>query len=262
MFNYPATSFDDGSVRMPAESANAAQYDYTRSNTKKIMRITRAKTESVTHRLKGLRAAFRRWKRQYDGLTWSESAIQFIYALSHSGITVATIIYCVVMMVVVGSTMWANYAQRNNAFLGRYALVGLDCLLGILSLSFNVLPAVLVFDYVIGCSGIGFTISCSWQINSGINPSDNATLIVYALTMLMLLPFRIFWWHRYHPNQYAALEIYSGLAQQGLIRKLSFEDDGDAEDEPQPGTEEIAVAPDEEEELERERERESMFTYQ
>jgi len=239
--------------------------DYTRNNTQKIMQITKAKTVTIKRHVKGFKTAFRKWKRQYQGLTWGEVMSQFLYNMSHSGITVATIIYCIVFIVVIGSTMWANYAQRNTAFLGRYALIGLNCVMGILSLFFNFLPAILVFDYIIGCAGIGFTLSSSWQINSGIEIQNNSTLIVYALIMVLIIPFRIFWWHKYRPNHHIALDIYSSLAQQGLIEKANIHlDDKDKEGDEVNQQDTVIIDADEEmaysyDGAERE---DSMFTYQ
>lgn len=227
--------------------------DFTRGNTQKIMQITKSKTVHIRRHMKGLKSAYRKWKEQYQGLTWSEAMSQFLYNMSHSGITVATIIYCIVFIVIIGSTMWANYAQRNTAFLGRYALIGLNCVMGIVSLFFNFLPAILVFDYIIGCAGIGFTISCSWQINSGIETTNNSTLIVYAIIMVLIIPFRIFWWHKYRPNHHIALDIYSGLAQQGLIQKANVT----AEENDEEGEEAV----DQQEEMVIDAENEMAYTY-
>jgi len=204
----------------------AVRADYTRANTVQLQKMTKQKRRSCAQRLAFAKKAFRRWKRQFRGLTWRESAMKFAMNVSHAGITAATMIHCVGFALVVSSTIASNLAAGNNAFNARYALLVLNCVVGAPAVFFAWLPAVLVFDYVLSCGGIGFTLSASWQINDGINEhGNNSTLVVFGLIMLMLVPFRVFWWHRYYPNRYAALEIYGRLASEGLIKNVTFDDE-------------------------------------
>merc|ERR1712013_432372 len=148
------------------------------------------------------------------------------------GISVGTIIYCVVLVLILGSTILGNLAAGNNAYNYKYLFVALNCIMGAPAVFFGCLPAVLIFDYALSCAGFGFTLTASWQINDGINENgNNSTLVVFGLIMIMAMPFRVFWWHKYYPNKYGALELYSRMAAEGLIKNVTFDDEEEDEED-------------------------------
>lgn len=234
----------------------AMKADYTRANTTQLRQITKRKRRSFSQHFNIARKALKRWKRQFRGLTWKESAMRFAMNVSHAGITIGTIIYCVVFVLVLGSTILGNLASGNNAYTAKYLLIALNCVVGAPAVFFGWLPAVLVFDYVLSCGGIGFTLSASWQINDGLNEhGNNSTLVVFGLGMILAVPFRVFWWHKYYPNQYGALELYGRMATEGLIKNVTFGDEDNDEDEENESTDE------EQEEQATLQAQDSMFVY-
>eukprot|EP00483_Globobulimina_turgida_P001639 UN01641 len=149
--------------------------DYTRSNTKGLTQISTSEKKLKQSYFKSLK----KWKRQYHGLTFSESIVRFLYNLSHIGITIGTVIYCIVFIIVIGSTVYSNYINDNQLNI-EFIVIGINCIVGIISLLLNILPIILLFDYVLTCGGLGFTLGASWKINDGHENATNSTLVVFG----------------------------------------------------------------------------------
>ena len=110
---------------------------------------------------------------------------------------------------IISSTLLAEY-RANISLNIQYLVIGINCIIGMVSLIFNILPLVFIFDYVISCGGLGFTMSAAWQINDGYDENaSNSTLVVFGLAMILLIPFRIFWWSNFYPNSFSAMQIYT-----------------------------------------------------
>eukprot|EP01084_Bolivina_argentea_P206631 352724_1 len=201
--------------------------DYTRQSTKVLTQITKKhKKESYLSQIKDVKKWFKKWKNQYNGLTFSESIVRFVYNLSHFGITIGTIIYCIVFIIVIGSTVWSNYINNNELNI-EFIIIGINCIIGIISLIIGILPLTLLFDYVTTCAGLGFTLGASWKINDGYKNSKNSTLVVFGLIMILIIPFRVFWWHKFYPNKMNALDLYTALSQRGLLQHVAVDETSD-----------------------------------
>ena len=217
------SNFDIDTQANDLKMDNDLKLDYTRSNTNLLTQITQqSKKKSCFEHLKDIKQSFINWKQQYQGLTFMEGIVKFVYNVSHTGVTIATVIYCVVFIIVVGSLIWSNYTN-NHVMNIEYLIITINCMIGIISLLLNIIPMVLIFDYILSCIGVGFTINASWRISDGYNNNqneNNSALLVFGLIMIIMIPFRLFWWHKYYPNSFIAMEFYTTLSQQGLLKHL------------------------------------------
>eukprot|EP01084_Bolivina_argentea_P079428 144088_1 len=117
-------AYGNNNLAINTETTN----DISRSNTNKIIQITKSeKTGNWIQHIKDCKKLFTSWRQQYDGLTFGEAIVRFIYNLSHSGITLGSIVYCAAFTVVISSTLYSNYV--NQVFVAEYVLINLFCIL-------------------------------------------------------------------------------------------------------------------------------------
>ena len=215
--------YDDNNFEYkPSTKNDTIHDDYTRKNTNLIRQMTeQSKNKSCFEHIKDIKNFCGNWKKQYHGLSFSESIKKFIYNLSHFGVTIGTIIYCIIFIIIIGSTIWSNYIKYNELKI-EFIIIFINCIFGIIGLLLNILSLILLFDFILNCIGIGYALNASWKINDGLNKNGyNSQLVIFGLAMILIIPFRIFWWHKYYPNKFIAIELYTKLSKQGLLQQTN-----------------------------------------
>mmetsp|Transcript_5174 Transcript_5174/g.8706 ORF Transcript_5174/g.8706 Transcript_5174/m.8706 type:complete len:260 (+) Transcript_5174:30-809(+) len=219
--------------------------DYSRRQTTLIYEIKeRTKEKSYTVLMQDIKEWFMQWKQQYNGLTLKEALLKFMYSVSHTGVSIATVVYCIVMLVIVGSVVFSNYVTSNSHrefYLANEELLALVtvAILGLISILFHMLPLVLLFDYASFCLSLGLVIGSCWRIANGYTHPHVAysSLVTFGLIMMLMAPFRMFWWFKYYPNRLQAMQLYSKLSAQGLLQQIEEKEDEENDDSDEDMTE-------------------------
>lgn len=142
------------------------------------------------------------------GMTWCESFMRIWQSLTHKTINFCTMIFAIVMLIVTGLTALVNFHVP-------FVVGSISCIIGLLSLVFEILLGVLVFDIISIIGGFAITFNAIWRSQS-INMSDsqtatNTTEMIYGIIFFVSFPFRVTWWKKYYPNVFQAIDFHDQL---------------------------------------------------
>ena len=142
------------------------------------------------------------------GMTWCESFMRIWQSLTHKTINFCTMIFSIVMLIVTGLTAIVNFHVP-------FVVGSVSCIIGFLSLVFEILLGVLVFDIVSIVGGFAMTFNAIWRSSSN-NLTDsqiatNTTEMVYGIIFFVSFPFRVTWWRKYYPNVFQAIDFHDHL---------------------------------------------------